>query len=358
VYPTSESPDLTPEQCVALDDTLFGSNPASYWRARIDQLLRAPAPVDYTMGLAAEVLELGLDPRMLALTEPGQDERELQRALDAFALRQHLAEALVRLVHAVITAAGAPRSSVWALLTSNRDDGAALVKALRSYQEDGGISATLFMPPDEVRSMADNPPDEVLPAVRMHWLWVQRAMQLLVTEGLDANAGNNKIKHGLAVRPRNDLRVSFLTRAPNPDGTIPVSAFDGAIDIIDATSVEFLERLGNRHSHAGSWEITTLNLRAAPLLGEALVLSTVWASVFASAAANHFAGRGRSVPKHPGLVLGPKPDAFVRKAVGYRQGLTTPTGGGVPRDLTVETGQGVVGLTVTGPGASAVIVDG
>lgn len=358
MYPTSESPDLTPEQCAALDDTLFGSNPGSYWRARIDQLLRAPEAPDYGVGLSADVLALGLDPSMLSRTEPTSEERELQRALDAFALRQHLAESLVRLVHAVIIAGQTPGSSVWALLASNMDTGATLVEALRVYEADGGISATLFMPPDEVRALTDGAPDEVVDAMRMHWAWVQRAQQLLVSDGLDANVGNNKIKHGFAVRPRDDLRVSFVRTPPNVDGSIPLSAFDDAVDIIDATSMEFLERLPKRHANAGSWEVTTLNLRPAPLLGEALVLATVWASVFASAAAYHFENREGSGPKHPGLVLGPAPPTFVRAPVGYRQGLTASAGGAPPRGLTVETLQGVVGLTMTGPGGSGMIVDG
>lgn len=39
----------------------------------------------------------------------------------------------------------------------------------------------------------------------MHWCWIQRAMQLLISDGLDTNAENNKIKHGFAVRPLDDL---------------------------------------------------------------------------------------------------------------------------------------------------------
>lgn len=357
VYPTSESSDLTPEQLARLDDTLFESNADSYWRARIDALLREPAPVDYGVALASEVTGHGLDERMLSMTEPTQAERELQRALDAFALRHHLAESLVRIVHAVLTGWETSGSSIWASLTSNRDDGHALVKALRDFEARGEIPANLFMPAADVRALPAEPPADVRDAVRMHWRWVRRAMGLLVSDGLDANVGNNKLKHGFAVRPRNDLRVSFMTAPPNPDGSIPLSAIKSGASLVDARAIEFLERLPPRHDHAGSWEITVLNLRPAPLLAEALALSTVWASVFASAAADRFVGRNKVGPRHPGLVLGPPPEAIVRKVIGYRQALTISTKSGTSRGLTVETPDGIVGLTQTGPGTSGVIVD-
>jgi hypothetical protein len=87
LYPTSDSSNLTPEQLALLDDTFFESNPASYWRARIDDLLREPTPIDYREALAAQVTGYGLDERMLSTTDPTEAERESQRALNAFTLR-------------------------------------------------------------------------------------------------------------------------------------------------------------------------------------------------------------------------------------------------------------------------------
>ncbi|WP_298461645.1 hypothetical protein [uncultured Cellulomonas sp.] len=357
MYPTTDSSDLTPEQRALLDDTLFESNPTSYWRARIDALLREPTPVDYASALAAELTGFGLDPRMLSTTEPTHDERELQRALDAFTLRHHLAESLVRIVHAVLADWRTPGSSFWGSLTTNRDDGHALVKALRDFEERGEIPANLFMPAAEVKALPAEPPAEVATAVRMHWRWVQRAMELLVSDGLDANVGNNKLKHGFAVRPRDDLRVTFITQPPNPDGSIPLSTVKSGTTLVDAIAIEFLERLPSRHEHAGSWEVTVLNLRPGPLLAEALVLSVVWASVFASTAADRFAGRDKVAPKHPGLVLGPPPEAIVRNVIGYRQALTISTKSGTSRGLTVETPDGIVGLTQTGHGTRGIVLD-
>ncbi|MGY1721255.1 hypothetical protein ACI8AG_19655 [Blastococcus sp. SYSU DS0552] len=258
LYPTSNTSNLTPEQLALLDDTFFGSNPASYWRARIDDLLREPAPIDYHGALAAQVIGYGLDERMLSTTEPTESERELQRALDAFTLRHHLAESLVRIVHAVLTGWRTPGSSIWASLTNSRETGHDLVKALRAFEVQGEIPANLFMPAADVRTLPSNPPSDVEAAVRMHWQWVRRAMHLLVSEALDANVGNNKVKHGLAVRPHHELRVSFVTGSPPSGENIQLSAIKSGFSIVDATAIEFLERLPPRHDHAGSWEVTGL----------------------------------------------------------------------------------------------------
>jgi hypothetical protein len=357
LYPTTDSSSLTPEQLTLLDDTFFASNPTSYWRARIDDLLRAPIPVNYRSGLAVQVLGYGLDDDLLSTTVPTEAERELQRALDAFALRHHLAESLVRLVHAVLMGWKAAGSSVWVSLTSNRDPAHDLVKWLRDFQEHGEVPANLFMPAADIKALPEDPPPDVVTAIRRHWRWVQRAMQLLVGEGLEASVGTNKLKHGLAVRAHNELRVGFITEPPASDGTVRLSAVERGSSIVDANAIEFLERLPSRHEHAGSWEITVLNLRPAPLIAEALLLSTVWASVFATAAADRSTGADEAKPRHPGLLLGPPPEAVVREVIGYRQALTISTRTGSSRGLSVQTPQGIVGLKQTAPGSSAIIVD-
>lgn len=358
MYPTSDASELTAEQCRELDQSLFESNPAAYWRSRIDMLLRGPAPIDYGTGIAGEIAALGLDPRILSETEPTKRERRQQQALDAFALRQHLSESLVRLVHAVVTVWKRPGSSIWAEMASNKSDGAPLVADLLNIEE-SGVPFDLFLPIDEANRFREAPPDELIEGVRMHWLWVRRAMDLLVNDRLDTNAGNNKLKHGFAVRPRDDVRIEFTTTPPNDDGTMRQSAFDNSTPIIDAVAFEFLERLPKRHDHAGSWEVTVLNLRPAPLLAEALMLCTVWTSVFDAAASRRTDGGGVGAPQRAGvLALGPAPQRLIRKAVGLRQSLTAPTNGSAPRGFVVETPRSTVTLTATGPGQHGVVVDG
>jgi hypothetical protein len=359
MYPTSDSETLTSEQTALLDKTFFESNPVSYWRARIDDLLRGPmTPIDYGVGLAAQVVGYGIDERLLPLTQPTEPERELQKALDAFALRHHLAESLVRLVHAVLIEVDSSNSGFWASLTRSPSQAFDVVKAIREFEARGVVPATLFMPTADVRALPPEPPADVVAAVQMHWRWVRRSMQLLVSEGLESNVGNNKLKHGLAVRQHDQLRVGFMTESPTPEGNIRLTDVRNGLGVIDARAVEFLQCLPKRDDHAGSWEVTVLNLRPAPLIAEALMLCTVWSSVFASAAADRFAGSAEAISRHPGLALGPPPEALIQDVTGYRQALTMSTKSGTSRGFVVETPEGVVGIDVTGPKIDGVIIDG
>lgn len=221
-----------------------------------------------------------------------------------------------------------------------------------------GRALELFLPANESDRHQNGVSEELKRALQMHWQWVQRAMDLLVSDGLDTNAGNNKMKHGLAFSARADLRIEYMTAPPNPDGTLPVSAFPNSTPVIDANALEFLERLPKRHSHAGSWEVTVLNLRPDELLAECLMLCTVWSSVFAAAASRRRDGGASAGPTRVALALGPAPRAIVRKVVGLRQALTTPTSGGAPRDLTVEAHGQSMSLIQAGPGQRARVIDG
>ena len=60
----------------------------------------------------------------------------------------------------------------------------------------------------------------------------------------DLNSAHNKVQHGLAVRARSDLRVTFNSTPPNADGTVPLSALsgDGTFDIFDRPILEFQGR--------------------------------------------------------------------------------------------------------------------
>ena len=57
--------------------------------------------------------------------------------------------------------------------------------------------------------------------------WLQFAIDLLVGHELQLNAAHNKVKHGLSVRARDDLKVSFATTPPSADGTMPGQCPDG-----------------------------------------------------------------------------------------------------------------------------------
>ncbi len=356
LYPEAQGVDLTAEQVTALDDTFFQSDPGAYFRSRIDTLLREPAPVDYREGLAARVLGLGLAPAMLTMTAPSSADRELQVALDAFALRHHVAECLCRLIWAVVAARRAPGSSVWVTLTDGPRSGVEVVNALRDMDTHPIPAGELFLTTAQQVAAGAGRLEGVEEALCVAWAWVMRAADLLTSDRLDTNAGNNKLKHGFAVRARNDLTIWATTTPPNDDGTISVSALNAGVGLIDAISAEFLERLTKRHGRAGALEVTALNLRPDELVAETVMMTAVHAAAFASAADRHLRGRDLTRPPHRGLPLGPLPPALVRRPVGIRQGLTYSVDGTRPRDTTVEHPAGVSTLVQTGDAQRGVVV--
>jgi hypothetical protein len=129
---------------------------------------------------------------------------------------------------------------------------------------------------------------------------------------------HNKIKHGLAVRARADLRVTFVTRALDEDGTFPVSAFtgEGAIDIFDRPVLEFLAPGPKVAGHPQGLEITQLRLDPAAIPADAFMIAMAMAhgALFHVAAKEHFAQRadlrdGLGPPGYPGFpVGGPRPE--------------------------------------------------
>ena len=357
LYPEAQGVDLTAEQVTALDDTFFQSDPEAYFRSRIDTLLREPAPVDYREGLAAQVLGLGLHPALLAKTVAADADRELQVALDAFALRHHIAECLCRLIWAVVTARRTPGSSVWVTLTDGPRSGVEVVKVLRKMQARPIPAGDLFLTTAQQFAAGAGQAVGVEEAFRVAWAWVMRATELLTSNRLDTNAGNNKLKHGFAVRAHNDLSMVFMTTPPNEDGTISAAALNSGVGLIDAISAEFLERLGKRTGRPGSLEVSLLNLRPDELIAEATMMATVYGAAFASAADRHFRGRRELTgPPHRGLPLGPLPHTLARKAVGMRQALTCAVDGTRPRDFTVEHASGVVTLQPAGEAVHGVVV--
>lgn len=66
-----------------------------------------------------------------------------------------------------------------------------------------------MLPPDTAPS--DN---EATSALNVMGSWLHRAMTLLVRNDINLNAGYNKVKHGLAVRPRDDVVIAFTTVPP------------------------------------------------------------------------------------------------------------------------------------------------
>lgn len=169
--------------------------------------------------------------------------------------------------------------------------------------------------------------------------WLQFAIDLLVGHQLQLNAAHNKVKHGLSVRARDDLKVSFVTTPPNADGTISVGALTGpdAVDIFDRPVIEVLAQAPKMDGHRQGLELTQLRVDVPAVLAEAYMIAWAHGAMFHVAATKHFECREDlpdylHAPSHPGYpVGGPHPDHVSGKAlVGMRFPLTTPEAPWVP----------------------------
>lgn len=196
-------------------------------------------------------------------------------------------------------------------------------------------------------------------AVQTAAAWLLRSADLLVSGELDVNAAHNKVKHGLAVRPRDDLRGLFSLVGPSDDDTLPLSATTGssAMDIFTRTTMQFLSRPPQGGARTANLELTTLELVPERLLAEAWMISSVFGAMFHHAALAHLtrhptsdddpkAGPLRKRPTvgdAPRLPLGPRPDQMLEERVlGLRTPFTTRTDGTAGRDTALVFENGVV----------------
>src|SRR5699024_8975150 len=190
------------------------------------------------------------------------------------------------------------------------------------------------------------------------------SVSLLRGHQLDLGAAHNKVKHGFAVRARDDMRVTFSTAPPRPDNTLPLSAVNGedAFDIFDRPVLEVLAE-PKAEGHRQGLEVTQLRVDPPTVLAEAYMIAWTHAAIFHTAAVKHYEGRGdlsEHLPPFPGLPLrGPHPRHIGAKdVIGMRFSLTMPPGGGPRRrptgigfrdyfqDLTF-TGEPVRGVVLT-----------
>ncbi|AWB91149.1 hypothetical protein [Aeromicrobium chenweiae] len=374
MYPPPEGTLETPDQIRELDDTFLTSDPFGYFVARIGMLHAwarfsgggpgdesendatepQPAQGDHLGGAPDVAEDIGrpdLFPIMRAVmrNEGGVAQPEAmtvsaQVAVDAFALRHHVAEALVRLLVGAAERSlisGMPSTSLWSRLTDDKNvQISQLLDAVRKAADDLGEFgfARLIVPPSvTIENAADQ--SYLGGFADLCAEWVERAVELLGPSELDINTAHNKVKHGLAVRGRADLKVPFTTVGPDADGNVPVSAFDGdtSFNIFERPVLEFMSRAktpGTRRG--GGLEVTQLQLDYRHLLAESMMMSYVHGALFHVAACQHFKGRevprGLSVAPHPGLA---GQDAARPNLAGHQVGLkfpiTKPTGGGEAR---------------------------
>lgn len=382
MYPLSAGPDLTAEQRQELDDTFLSSDPYGYFSARIAMVLRwaesggddhneRPAAASDDEQRADETL--GRFARFLgrpAGFEPETSARSVatQVATDAYALRHHAAESLVRLTAALSRGMNVAGLCVWEALSTGPNQLDQIVDQLResfSSPDSPMQFARLVLRDQDLQSGITA---ELASASNVFADWLRFAIDLLAGHELQLNAAHNKVKHGLAVHARDDLRVSFVTSPPNADGTIPVGALTGrgVVDIFDRPVIEVLARAPKVDGHRQGLELSQLRVDVPAVLAEAYMLVWAHGAIFHVAAARHFEGRQDlpdylHAPAHPGYpVGGPHPDHISPKApIGMRFPLTTPPGGGpARRPAGISFRDSFIPLTFTGSAKGSVRVVG
>lgn len=262
-----------------------------------------------------------------------------QVAADALAVRHHAAEALLRLACARLAPQplGGTRC-LWAEIASGPTQIADVITRLNenaTSPDPGDRMLRALVPPGSLEVARSSA--EIVDAANVFVDWLAYAASLLSPAQIDLQAAHNKVKHGLAVRARADMRVTFVTRVPNEDGSVPLSAFtaEDAIDIFDQPVLELLARGPRVQGHRQGLELTQLRLKPSAILADAFMLAMTHGALFHAAAAEHFSGRDNlreylRPPGYPGYPIGgPRPrNIDAESSLGMRFPLTTPPGGG------------------------------
>lgn len=350
MYPPPAGQELTAEQAKQLDDTLLSSDPFEYFRSRIASLLAWSDNPSLTKDQPATPAAAGTvrdefnNYLQQAPFNRGVKPLDVQAqvAADAFSLRHHAAEALVRLACVRLTPEPeSPIRCLWAEIATGADRIAEAIKKLHEEAKKSDAGERFFgsvVPPNLRESLRERP--QIVDAVNVFADWLAYATQLLSPAEINQQAANNKVKHGLAVRAQADLRVTYYAATPfNADGTIRQSALtdDKAIDIFDQPVLQFLSGGGKVNGHRQGLEVTQLRLRPAALLADAFMLAWAHGAMFHVAAVEHFDRHDYrdevlgppSLPGYP--VGGPRPHNIDATApLGMRFPITNPPSGGPP----------------------------
>ena len=363
-----------------LDDQFFTSDPYAYVRSRILSLLSHDRHVP--SGATAQEFTRLLGPSSLHYAARDDRTADLQIAVDAFALRHQVAESLLRLLHVVlhhrdgeshwVELIDTPTKTV-DVIKENRsaldvlgDDVAAFLRAAMLPPESApGSDPTASGVANPVPQTSDSKPgpedDDIGRAIALHVSWINYAIQVFVQKNPDLDAAHNKFKHGMGLRPQDDVLSTLTPTPPNPDGSVSLSALTGehAVNLFDGITTEFLARASRKHG----LETTQIAMMAAPTLVEAAAMAHTLALLFRGAAVKHFADhephQGRSIPSHPGLLLdGPRPGTLRKtRPFALRFPLTTPLRDNAGPEALLFWTDGNVNTVVFGDPFSGVVVD-
>ncbi|MDJ0314577.1 hypothetical protein [Arthrobacter sp. H35-D1] len=353
MYPPPAGRELTTEQRRELDDTFLSSDPFGYFTARIGMLLQWEEINSINNASDTESSDAGAHKPHAGKSRaqfssflgqpvdflPRVTERTVttQIATDAYSLRHHAAESLTRLTAALLTHSEDAELCVWEALSMGPNQLDLIVgqigEAFSAKESPMTFGRLVLIEHDLQKGMT-----EVLAsACNVFADWLQFAVDLLMGHELQLNAAHNKVKHGPAVRARDDLKISFSTSPPNTDGSISLSALTGpdVVNIFDRPVMEVLAQGPKVQGHKQGLELTQLRVDIPAILAEAYMIAWTHGAIFHVAAAQHFTGRcdfpeHLNVPAHPGYPTGgPHPEHIAAKApIGMRFPLTTPPGGG------------------------------
>ena len=348
---------LSAEQVQELDDEFFSSCPDEYFYARIRSIAGSGSERNDTDLAARVAARLGLN----TLDEAAHLSDEaygLRVAVDAFSVRHHVAEALVRLYHSLAIAVpnAAKPASVWATIVDGPRTTKELVDQSREFlfSDDGRTTFPNLILPPVLES------DAVAAATRglnVVVTWLIRAMNLLTRTDIEINSAHNKVKHGLVVRSRNDLRLTFSTTGPDENGVVPLDALTGpdAVDLLDDVVLDYLSRPPKDEHGKNGLEQSSMRLDTDVLLTEAWLLTSAHSALFGVAASRHHESRGTSATEAPTLPVGPTPQELLGNSViGLRSPLTLRPDGGDPRSAGIAFQDGFVPFTVGGRSSGVV----
>lgn len=314
--------NLTEDQASRLDAEFFRSSPLEYFVPRIEQLLVAGDQEPEHDGEAVKSFRrrLGLPPEDPDPLETTERARGRQRAVDAVSVRHHAAETLLRLLYALSVAdtREGDAHSVWVAIAdspiSMKDVAEAVAERLNA--DEPPSFPELFLP------IGVEVDENVQRALDVAVAWTNHAIGLLTRDELAVNTGFNKVKHGLSVSTRDDVRVEIM-RAPvlPEDGTIPLSAFESSVPLFDRPLLTFVYR-PTRRAHL---ETASLRVDVETTLVEAWMISVVAGAVFAVAGRRRFP-ESDEVAVFPILPIGPTPDQLLEGSVlGSRAAITEST---------------------------------
>ncbi|WP_161794564.1 hypothetical protein [Demequina globuliformis] len=356
----AEGTTLTAQQAKILDDEFFLSDPFSHFTSRIAMLLETNHS-DYqaTPDKAGEFFDaLGLDNAESVLGF-NKERRSVQVAIDALSLRHQVAEALTRFIYARVAAVPRPGDarSTWLAIADSPMQIKEVIAANKAAidADPTRFLRLLFTPGTVVDAQVAATADTAM-------AWVNHAAWLLTDVELPINAAHNKIKHGLATSARGDVRIELVTTRPNPDGTIPISAFgEGkSLPLFDRTMLTFLSR-PPKDLRQGL-EAVSLRVDVPVVLAETWMMTNVYATMVHNAARDHYGDSlPDGVPACPALVVGRLPEHVIGdRPLGYRSAVTMPPDGtSSPRPSGVAFFRGFWPMTVDfESGSEGVVIEG